>query len=278
MKKRLLFWGILALFVLTECQEEQKNVPNALGLKGNVKTLHSQTYDASVVFDNVMEERIWNEFYNFNRNGGLTEQRSYDIDNRLSSRSVHKYENGICVKETNFNQEGEVSGVNVNVYDGEGNKKEEVRHDENGNVSDLYSYEYDRNGRQSEYKHTRANGELVFRRVYEYNKSGNLVSETDYNEKNVEFSKKVSAYNADGQLVEVGHYHNGKLSYKVLFEYDDHGLLVSSLTIPYEDELLAEAKCVYEYDDHGNWVTETIFDVKKDQVRFITRREIVYYE
>lgn len=278
MKKSLFLWGLLALFVLTECQEEQKNVPNALGLKGNVKSLHSQTYDASVVFDNVMEERIWNEFYNFNRNGGLTEQRSYDIDNRLSSRSVHKYENGICVKETNFNQEGEVSGVNVNVYDGNGNKKEEVRHDENGNVSDLYSYEYDRNGRQSEYKHTRANGELVFRRVYEYNKSGNLISETDYNEKNVEFSKKVSAYNAGGQLVEVGHYHNGKLSYKVLFEYDDKGLLVSSLTIPYEDKLLAEAKCVYEYDDHGNWVTETIFDVKKDQVRFITRREIVYYE
>lgn len=278
MKKRLLFWGILALFVLTECQEEQKNVPNALGLKGNVKSLHSQTYDASVVFDNVMEERIWNEFYNFNRNGGLTEQRSYDIDNRLSSRSVHKYENGICVKETSFNQEGEVSCVNVNVYDGEGNKKEEVRHDENGNVSDLYSYEYDRNGRQCEYKHTRANGELVFRRVYEYNKSGNLVAEIDYNEKNEEFSKKVSVYNADGQIVESGHYHRGMLSYKVLFEYDDKGLLVSSLTIPYEDKLLAEAKCVYEYDDHGNWVTETIFDVKKDQVRFITRREIVYYE
>ena len=278
MKKRLLFWGILALFDLTECQEEQKNVPNALGLKGNVKSLHSQTYDASVVFDNVMEERIWNEFYNFNRNGGLTEQRSYDIDNRLSSRSVHKYENGICVKETNFNQEGEVSGVNVNVYDGNGNKKEEVRHDENGNVSDLYSYEYDRNGRQCEYKHTRANGELVFRRVYEYNKSGNLVAEIDYNEKNEEFSKKVSVYNADGQIVESGHYHRGMLSYKVLFEYDDKGLLVSSLTIPYEDKLLAEAKCVYEYDDHGNWVTETIFDVKKDQVRFITRREIVYYE
>ena len=278
MKKSLFLWGLLALFVLTECQEEQKNVPNALGLKGNVKSLHSQTYDASVVFDNVMEERIWNEFYNFNRNGGLTEQRSYDIDNRLSSRSVHKYENGICVKETNFNQEGEVSGVNVNVYDGNGNKKEEVRHDENGNVSDLYSYEYDRNGRQCEYKHTRANGELVFRRVYEYNKSGNLVAEIDYNEKNEEFSKKVSVYNADGQIVESGHYHRGMLSYKVLFEYDDKGLLVSSLTIPYEDKLLAEAKCVYEYDDHGNWVTETIFDVKKDQVRFITRREIVYYE
>ena len=278
MKKSLFLWGLLALFVLTECQEEQKNVPNALGLKGNVKSLHSQTYDASVVFDNVMEERIWNEFYNFNRNGGLTEQRSYDIDNRLSSRSVHKYENGICVKETNFNQEGEVSGVNVNVYDGNGNKKEEVRHDENGNVSDLYSYEYDRNGRQCEYKHTRANGELVFRRVYEYNKSGNLISETDYNDKNEEFSKRVSVYNGNGQIVEVGHYHKGLLSYKVLFEYDDKGLLVSSLTIPYEDKLLAEAKCVYEYDDHGNWVTETIFDVKKDQVRFITRREIVYYE
>lgn len=278
MKKSLFLWGLLSLFVLTECQEEQKNVPNALGLKGNVKTLHSQTYDASVVFDNVMEERIWNEFYNFNRNGGLTEQRSYDIDNRLSSRSVHKYENGICVKETNFNQEGEVSGVNVNVYDGEGNKKEEVRHDENGNVSDLYTYEYDRNGRQSEYRHTRANGELVFKRVFGYDEKGNLTSETDYNEKNEEVVKKVSEYNRNGLLKETGHYFNGVLAYKILYEYDDRGYLISSLTIPYGDKYLAEAKCVYEYDDHGNWVTETIYDVKKDQVRFITRREIVYYD
>lgn len=278
MKNRWLFMGVFALFVLTECQEEQKIIPNALGLKGNVKTLHSQTYDASVVFDNVMEERIWNEFYNFNRNGGLTEQRSYDIDNRLSNRSVHLYENGICVKETCFNPEGDVSGVNVNVYDDNGNKTEEVRHDENGNVSDKFSYEYDREGRPCVYKHLRANGDLVFKRVYAYDNVGNLISETGFNEKEEEMSKKVSVYSPKGQLMETDHYFSGLLSYKVLFEYDANGYLTSSLTIPYGDKYLAEAKCVYEYDSHGNWITETIYDVKKDQTRFITRREIEYYE
>lgn len=278
MKNKWIFLGVFALFVLTECHEQQKNVPNAMGLRGNVKSLHSQTYDANVVFDNLMEERIWNEFYNFNRNGNLTEQRSYDTDNRLSGRSVCKYEKGICVKETNYNPEGEVSGSNTNVYDEMGNKTEEVRRDENGNVSGRFAYEYDREGRTISFAKMDSSGALVFKRLYAYDDRGNQISEVDYNNKNEECVKVLSKYNEYGALEETSHFSKGLLDYKVLYEYDHKGLLTSTLTVPYGDQYLAEARCVYEYDDHDNWVTETIYDVKKNQTRFITRREIAYYE
>lgn len=277
MKSRLLLIGVFAMFFLTGCKEEQKVTTNPMGLKGNVKSLRSQTYDASVVFDNVMEERIWNEFYKFNRNGCLTEQYSYDIDNRLSSKSIHKYEGGNCVKETNYNCEGDISSENYKKYDTQGNKIEEEKRDENGNVSSRYEYEYDKTGRVSEYKLMDADGKLDFKRVYQYNEKGDVVSETVYNEKNEEVARKQTDYNENGLIKETADYFKGVLSSKVLYEYNEKGLLVSTLTVPYAAEFVAEAKCVYEYDDHDNWITETIYDVKKNQTRFITRREIVYY-
>lgn len=278
MKSRFLMLGALALFFLTGCKEEQKITPNPLGLKGNVKSLHSQTYDASVVFDNVMEERIWNEFYEFNRSGCLTKDYSYDIDNRLSHKSVHKYKDGNCVQETNYNCEGDISSENFKKYDPSGNKTEEVRRDENGNISSRHEYEYDKSGRVTEYKEIGGDGKLVLRRVYQYDEKGNVTSEIVYNEKNEEVKKMETIYHANGLVKETSEYFKGGLSSKVLYEYDERGLLLSTLTVPYAAEFVAEAKCVYEYDDHDNWITETIYDVKKNQARFVTRREIVYYE
>ncbi len=277
MKSRLLLVGLLSVSILTGCDKEQKITINPMGLKGNVKSLHSQTYDASVVFDNVMEERIWNEFYKFNRNGCLTEQYSYDIDNRLSTKSVHKYKDGNCVRETNYNGEGDISSENYKMYDTQGNKTEEVRRDENGNISSRYEYVYDQKGHVTEYKLMDADGNLDVRRVYQYNEQGNVTSETIYNSKDEMVSRKETVYNTNGSVKETSDYFKGELSSKVLFEYDEKGLLISTLTVPYGAQFVAEAKCVYEYDDHDNWITETIYDVKKNQTRFITRREIVYY-
>lgn len=278
MKSRYLFYGMAAaLFFLTGCKEEHKIAPNPMGLKGNVKSLHSQTYDASVVFDNVVEERIWNEFYNFSRNGLLMEQRSYDSDDCLSGRSVHKYVNGNCVRETNYNYDGDISSENIKTYDPSGNKKEEVRRDENGNVFSRFEYEYDKEGRVSEYKYMSPDGHVDFRRVYEYNNDGNVTKEVLYNAKNEEVTKKETIYGANGLVQEVSEFLNGALTNKVLYQYDQRGLLLSTLTIPYGEEMVAEAKCEYEYDDHDNWIKETIIDVKKNQTRFVTKREIVYY-
>lgn len=277
MKSRLLLMGIFAVFFLAGCKEEQKVIPNSMGLKGNVKSLHSQTFDASVVFDNVMEERIWNEFYKFNRSGCLTEQCSYDIDNRLSNRRVHKYEGGNCVRETSYNGEGDISGENIKKYDPSGNKTEEVRRDENGNVSGRFEYEYDKAGRITEYKLMDGDGTVDFRTVYTYDENGNVTSETNFKGNGEELSRNETVYNAKGLIQETADYTKGVLSSKVMYEYDERGLLLSTLTVPSGAEFVAEAKCVYEYDDHDNWITETIYDVKKNQVRFITRREISYY-
>lgn len=277
MRSRILLCGALAMAFISGCKEEQKISPNPMGLKGNVKSLHSQTYDASVVFDNVMEERIWNEFYKFNRNGCLTEQKSFDIDDRLSCRSVHKYVGGNCVRETNYNCEGDIESENFSKYDRSGNKTEEVRKDENGNIACRNEYEYDQQGRVSQHITFDASGKFAEKRVYEYNENGDVLSETVLDEQNQELGRRQTVYHANGLVQETADYYKGDLTSKVLYEYDEKGLLLSTLTIPYGAEYVAEAKCVYEYDNHDNWIKETIYDVKKNQTRFVTKRDIVYY-
>ena len=191
MKKIIL--AILSVLCLVSCnQSEKKNDLTEENLKGKVKSITENTYEAvdkfgqiekgDVIVDSSAVYTDDGRFKIYNEKGNKIEENYYNSNGRLYSKTTYKYDEKGNMIEDNFydSDDGSLIYKNTYKYDEKGNKIEEYHYDEDGKFNYKYTYKYDEKGNIIEENHYDSNGRLDSKYTYEYDKNNNWIQRIEY--------------------------------------------------------------------------------------------------
>ena len=191
MKKIIL--AILSVLCLVSCnQSEKKNDLTEENLKGKVKSITENTYEAVDKFGQIEKGDILvdssavytddGRFKIYNEKGNKIEENYYNSNGRLYSKTTYKYDEKGNMIEDNFydSDDGSLIYKNTYKYDEKGNKIEEYHYDEDGKFNYKYTYKYDEKGNIIEENHYDSNGRLDSKYTYEYDKNNNWTQRIEY--------------------------------------------------------------------------------------------------
>ena len=191
MKKIIL--AILSVLCLVSCnQSEKKNDLTEENLKGKVKSITENTYEAVDKFGQIEKGDVLvdssavytddGHFKIYNEKGNKIEENYYNSNGRLYSKTTYKYDEKGNMIEDNFydSDDGSLIYKNTYKYDEKGNKIEEYHYDEDGKFNYKYTYKYDEKGNIIEENHYDSNGRLDSKHTYEYDKNNNWTQRIEY--------------------------------------------------------------------------------------------------
>ena len=135
--------AILSVLCLVSCnQSEKKNDLTEENLKGKVKSITENTYEAVDKFGQIEKGDIL-----VDSSAVYTDDGHFKIYN----------EKGNKIEENYYNSNGSLIYKNTYKYDEKGNKIEENYYNSNGRLDSKYTYEYDKNNNWTQrikYKNT----------------------------------------------------------------------------------------------------------------------------
>ncbi len=191
MKKIILV--ILSVLCLVSCnQSEKKNDLTEENLKGKVKSITENTYEAVDKFGQIEKGDVLvdssavytddGRFKIYNEKGNKIEENYYNSNGRLYSKTTYKYDEKGNMIEDNFydSNDGSLIYKNTYKYDEKGNKIEKYHYDEDGKFNYKYTYKYDEKGNIIEENHYDSNGRLDSKYTYEYDKNNNWTQRIEY--------------------------------------------------------------------------------------------------
>ena len=191
MKKIILV--ILSVLCLVSCnQSEKKNDLTEENLKGKVKSITENTYEAVDKFGQIEKGDVLvdssavytddGHFKIYNEKGNKIEENYYNSNGRLYSKTTYKYDEKGNMIEDNFydSDDGSLIYKNTYKYDEKGNKIEEYHYDEDGKFNYKNTYKYDEKGNNIEKNNYDSNGRLDSKYTYEYDKNNNWTQRIEY--------------------------------------------------------------------------------------------------
>ena len=184
---------ILSVLCLVSCnQSEKKNDLTEENLKGKVKSITENTYEAVDKFGQIEKGDVLvdssavytddGHFKIYNEKGNKIEENYYNSNGRLYSKTTYKYDEKGNMIEDNFydSDDGSLIYKNTYKYDEKGNKIEEYHYDEDGKFNYKYTYKYDEKGNNIEKNNYDSNGRLDSKYTYEYDKNNNWTQRIEY--------------------------------------------------------------------------------------------------
>lgn len=214
----------------------------ALGLRGEVEQVtayyHREDYE-SVAGEMIRAEYIVKRF---GRDGQLLEEKSYDVDNRMT-------------------------GYRGLVRDGSGRIEEEQYWNSTGTLVMRIEYHYDKGGRKEAEEFYNGNGDRTGAILYEYDTNGRLsreFSEAIYSPEDKSTGNTVYEYDDRGRLISQSYYDDtfGGLMHSTVNAYEDDRR-VSSADYSYGNLLLN--RVFYDHDSTGNVVREAVYQIPDNE-------------
>ena len=190
MKKIIL--ATLSVLCLVSCnQSEKKNDLTEENLKGKVKSITENTYEAVDKFGQIEKGDVLvdssavytddGHFKIYNEKGNKIEENYYNSNGSLIYKNTYKYdEKGNIIEENYYNSNGRLYSKTTYKYDEKGNKIEEYHYDEDGKFNYKYTYKYDEKGNNIEKNNYDSNGRLDSKYTYEYAKNNNWTQRIEY--------------------------------------------------------------------------------------------------
>ena len=171
-------------------------------------------------------------------------------------------DNGRMVKETVYDDEGNVSSVTELTYDSNGRMVENIYKDESGEIQSIFKFEYDESGNLLKI----IDGTLVETCVYD---SENVLTEivgVDTETGAVNYKR---IYDSDGNMVKyISYDSNGSVSRTTEYVYDSMGKMTKSVDYDSAGEMEWEQVC--KYDKNGNLIENSNTRHGKDKTSTVT--------
>lgn len=300
-KKTFLF--IAAAMLLTNVQAQKKSTEAVeQNLQGKVKTLEEFEYNAETKDGIVSIDREMGATSHllsvFNRRGNIEEEKSFDNEKHIISRSKYKYsEVGDLMESSDYNEKNKCCGRIVYAYNSQRKyaKLTVFLSDgsmENGNYfyngdklpdsvvwqgeakKRVESYRYNALKQMSE-KNISENGKWVERSAYQYNAQG-LVSEETFTSAEGKAQRTHYTYDDKGRILSITQQDtNGRQASRCCWTYDTCGNQLTETWYDENDRKTVHSHCEYTYDTQGNWTQQIWYDDGKAFT--ITKREITYF-
>ena len=184
---------ILSVLCLVSCnQSEKKNDLTEENLKGKVKSITENTYEAVDKFGQIEKGDVLvdssavytddGHFKIYNEKGNKIEENYYNSNGRLIYKNTYKYdEKGNIIEENYYNSNGRLYSKATYKYDEKGNMIEDNFYDsDNGSLIYKNTYKYDEKGNNIEKNNYDSNGRLDSKHTYEYDKNNNWTQRIEY--------------------------------------------------------------------------------------------------
>ena len=212
---------ILSVLCLVSCnQSEKKNDLTEENLKGKVKSITENTYEAVDKFGQIEKGDVL-----------VDSSAVYTDDGRFKIYN----EKGNKIEENYYNSNGSLIYKNTYKYDEKGNKIEENYYNSNGRLYSKTTYKYDEKGNMIEDNfYDSDDGSLIYKNTYKYDEKGNKIEEYHYDE-------------------------DGKFNYKTTYKYDEKGNKIEYNDYDSDGRLNSKTTYKYEYDKNNNWTQQVIY-------------------
>ena len=196
---------ILSVLCLVSCnQSEKKNDLTEENLKGKVKSITENTYEAVDKFGQIEKGDVLvdssavytddGHFKIYNEKGNKIEENYYNSNGSLIYKNTYKYdEKGNKIEENYYNSNGRLYSKTTYKYDEKGNIIEKNGHNYDGSYK--ITYKYDEKGNNIEQNNYKYDGSFLYKYTYKYDEKGNNIEKNNYDS-------------------------NGRLDSKYTYEYD----------------------------------------------------------
>ena len=185
--------AILSVLCLVSCnQSEKKNDLTEENLKGKVKSITENTYEAVDKFGQIEKGDVLvdssavytddGHFKIYNEKGNKIEENYYNSNGSLIYKNTYKYdEKGNIIEENYYNSNGRLYSKTTYKYDEKGNMIEDNFYDsDDGSLIYKNTYKYDEKGNNIEKNNYDSNGRLDSKYTYEYDKNNNWTQRIEY--------------------------------------------------------------------------------------------------
>ena len=273
---------ILSVLCLVSCkQSEKKNDLTEENLKGKVKSITENTYEAVDKFGQIEKGDVSYYAYAvtiYNEKGNKIEENHYNSYGMLYEKYTYKYdENGNNIEECHY-EDGILSKKHTYKYDENGNNIQKRRYYyKNGkfNSKSSYTYKYDENGNNIEECHYLTDGKIDYKTTYKYDEKGNKIEICRYDYDNLSY-KYTYKYDEKGNNIEKNKYYSsGNLNYKSTYKYDENGNKIEENSYDFIHRFDYKDTYKYEYDKNNNWIQQVTYENNKPTQ--IKERIIEYY-
>ena len=163
----------------------------------------------------------------YDSKGNTTKSIEYNTDGSIARIYTYdKHENLISAVEYQSNEKKETIFKNEYEYDEAGNMIKETNYDENGKLSGWSQYEYDGENLLKESKY-HGEGDLYSEEKYEYDSKNNLIKEIGnyYYNGHVKMVYECE-YDEKSNIIKKVYHYNDKLDSITEYKYDEYGNLI----------------------------------------------------
>lgn len=251
---------LLSLLFMTQISFSQKKITDLekMNLKGDIVSIKTieKKMPSIIVEGSDFNSRKEINFYVFNKNGYITEEKSIVRDQFDSKKK--KY----------YNSLNQISKVET--YDSEDNleldKNFEYEYDSNGEINKItysnspsvYRNELIKKGNTKTFIKFEFNDEKVESKTFERieNEKGKVI-EDSYYIRNELYSKTLQSYDIKGLLSrkKYSQYWNGKETINIEeYLYNKNNDIIKITTLDENNNIVNEENVIYVYDKKGNWI------------------------
>ncbi|KAA3439618.1 hypothetical protein [Rufibacter hautae] len=253
MKKVCLIF-VLGWICSFESHSQKKNTLDEYNLKGNVVSVHENTYKAEYRSDKwEVGEKDWTGHgqSNFDKEGNITELIEFDQNDRILKRHIFKYDKDGFVKES-ITSDSASKLITKQVH---------VR-DSKNRVETVKSYD--------------AKGEPGLAKIIEYNESGKPIVEKLTDGKGKVFTYHKSKWEGDSIEVQSHYSSSNELEATIYLGRDKVTKEITEILILRPDNaIINDIGLCYDFDEKGNWISKLSVDRAGRRSTF-TKRRFVY--
>ena len=184
--KKIILAILSVLYLVSYGQLEKKNNLTEENLKGKVKSIKENTYEAVDKFGQIKKGNVFYDGFSspftiiYNEKGNKIKICRYDKYGKIDNKNTYKYDEKGNNIEHNTYDYGRLALKDIYKYDEKGNKIEENTYDSDGRLFFKYIYKYDEKGNNIEKNKYDYNGRLDSKTTYKYDEKGNTIEQNTY--------------------------------------------------------------------------------------------------
>lgn len=268
MSFKSIYYTLVLTTLFSSCGNLENKVTTLekIGLNGDIKSIEEKSYLAIEKFGDIeigfrAIEYPWLKDYDiiFNSHGNATEKNWYNLQNKLTGKSLILYDKSFNQNENNYySPDGSLISKTFLKYDLNKNNIESITYDKNGIVLNIISTDYNKFNQTIEEKFIDSTGSVLSKSIYAYDSNNNQIEHISYSKGQFE-DKRLMTYNHKNQLISTTVYDiANNITARRIQKYNENNLLQE--TNDFDNNMKLTRREVYNYDLQNNWNKKIVYD------------------
>ncbi len=226
-------------------------------LKGKVASYTNKTFLATRNSEDLQLK--YNQKCTFNTKGNIERIENFKENQKLDTKEVFDYKNGLLSKHTIYNSIGTIGKSSQFEYDQKGNLTSEKKFNRQGKLQYDTSYLYNKKGQLTAQQKLIPSINYTMKENYKYDDFNNLIVRTKT--ARIGTTKETFRYNSKGLPIKKSEFNAmGELFSVIKYEYNEQNDKISLKKYDVDNQMNYDENYEYVYDSNGNWTLKISYE------------------